>query len=169
MADTLEYQANAELRAAEMLKASLADALALDPDLLLDTLEGETGILEIVDELLLAELADAAHVEALKDAKATLDARKQRFEARQATRRALIEQAMMLLERKKLERPTATLSLSERAPSVKVEDESAIPSKFFTTKPVLDLAAVKDAVKAGEDVPGAVLTNGSVSLTIRRR
>ena len=169
MADTLDHAARNELQAAEKLKASLADALALDPDLLLDTMEGETSLLDIVDALLLSELADAAHVEALKEAKSTLDARKQRYEARQATRRALIEQAMMLLERKKLERPTATLSLSERAPTVKVEDESAIPSRFFTSKPVLDLVAVKDAVKSGEDVPGAILTNGSVSLTIRRR
>lgn len=158
-----------ELRAAEVLKASLADALALDADLLLDTIEGETGLLETLDAILLAELADAANIEALDAAIGTLKARQQRIEVRQATRRALIEQAMMLLERKKLERPGATITMAERAPSVKVDDESAIPSRFFTTKPVLDKKALNEAVKAGEDVPGASLTNGSVSLTIRRK
>jgi hypothetical protein len=117
-----------ELRAAEVLKASLADALALDGDLLLDTIEGETGVLETLDAILLAELADAASIEALDSAIGTLKARQQRIEVRQATRRALIEQAMMLLERKKLERPGATITMAERAPSVRVEDESAIHS-----------------------------------------
>lgn len=165
MADVMQN----ELRAVEILKASLADALALDPDLLLDTVEGETGLLETLDAILLAELADAEHIEALDRAIGTLKGRQQRFEVRQATRRALIEQAMMLLERKKLERPGATITMAERAPTVRVEDESAIPSRFFTTKPVLDKKALTEAVKGGEDVPGAVLTNGTVSLTVRRR
>ena len=42
------------------------------------------------------------------------------------------------------------------------------PSGASKLEPKLDRAALKDAVMAGEDVPGAVKTNGTVSLTIRR-
>jgi hypothetical protein len=162
-------ETSAALRAAEVLKTSLAAALQADPDLLLDMIEGETDLLETVDALLLAELADAAGIEALDGAIGVLKGRQQRLEARQATRRALLEQALMLLERKKLERPTATISLTERAPAVRVDDESAIPARFFVNKPTLDKKALNEAVKAGEDVPGVSMSNGSVSLTVRRK
>lgn len=158
-----------EIAAASALKASLADALAGDPDLLLDTIEGETGLLEIVDALLLADLHDAEMIEGLKRAKDTIDIRRKRFEARVALRRALIEQAMLIVEREKLERPTATLSLISRPPAVEVVEEADIPARFFKSKPVLDKDALKAALAAGEEVSGARMTNGSQSLTIRRR
>jgi hypothetical protein len=157
-----------ELRAAEILKASLGDLAKFDDQLLLDTIEGETSLFEMVDALLLADLADDALVDAVAKAKSTLDGRAKAIEARQISRRALLEQAMMVLEQKTLRRPTATLSLAERKPKVIVTDESEVPSRFFKTVPVLDKKAVTAAVEAGEEVPGTALSNATVSISIRR-
>jgi hypothetical protein len=157
-----------EMDAARALMETLGPMLADDPDLLLDTIEGETGLMEVIDAMILADLADVEHIAGLKRAAMTLAERKSRIERRVETRRALIEQAMTLMDQKKLKRPGGTLTLSDRAPKVEVFDESVIPSRFFKTEPKLDREALKEAVMAGEHVPGAVKTNGSVSLTIRR-
>jgi len=157
-----------EMDAARALIDTLGPMLAADPDLLLDTIEGQTDLMEIIDKMVLADLADAEAIEGLKRAAGVIAERKARAERRLEARRALIEQAMILMDQTKLKRPVATLTLSNRAPKVDVIDEAAIPSRFFKLEPKLDRAALKDAVMAGEDVPGAVKTNGTVSLTIRR-
>ena len=46
--------------------------------------------------------------------------------------------------------------------------EALIPAKFWKPQdPKLDRAAVAEALKAGETVPGASLSNGGLSLSIR--
>lgn len=162
-------RAGRELEVAEALKVDLAAMVQEDPDLLLDTIEGETGLMEVLDALLEADLVDAGHVDGLKGAQQRLSDRRRRAEARIEMRRALIERALLLLEVKSLRRPTATVSLSERAPSLIVDDESAVPARFFVPKPALDRKALAEALAAGDgDIIGARLSNGAVSLTIRR-
>ncbi len=158
-----------EMQALEALKASLSPMLADDPDFILDLAEGETNLLETLDALLAADAMDEWLIEGAKKAAAEVSFRADRFQKRRMARRTLIEQALMILEQRKLERPCATISLADRAPMAVIEDESALPSRFFVNEPSLDKKALKAALDAGEDVPGARLSNGSVSLTIRRR
>lgn len=160
-----------ESRALEGLKIALeADCgLDLDPDFLHDLAEGQTNLFEAIDALLCDDLQDRMLVEGLKVVLGDLDARRGRIERRTETRRALFEQALMILERKSLERPTATISLAQRPPALTVTDEAQIPSHFFKTKPVLDKKALKEALERGEQAAGAHMSNGSMSLTIRRR
>jgi hypothetical protein len=195
MADTARRAAPAldpgkELQALTLLKESIADACKDDPDLLLDMAEGETSIMDVIDKLLEADLVDQGLVEGLANVKAIVKLREERFEMRIKTRRTILEQALLLLERKKLERPTATVTMTERAPTVEVDDESAVPSAYFKTKLSLDKKALNDAYKAllakqdaeiatakseGREpeffpmIEGCRVTNGSVSLTVRRK
>ncbi len=159
------------MRILEALRASLAahhEELD-DPDLMLILADSETGLLEALDGMLEIDQHDDALIAALKNTKDTMAVRLHRLQERKASRRTILEQALMLLERKALERPLATISLSDRPPSLVVDEEAKVPARFFDLKPVLNKRLAKEALEAGEDVPGARLSNGSVTLTVRRR
>lgn len=161
-----------------------------DAELVADTIEGETSLLEAVD-VVLDRIANAeVMLEGLAVVIARLSARKTRYEQRIKTDRTLLEQALTIADLPKLERPAATLSISPRAPSLIVTEESDIPAKYWKAgAPTLDKKALtadlKDRAKALEslpedeaqraallaslpDIPGAALSNGAPSLTIRR-
>lgn len=158
-----------EAEAARVLRESMAE-LATDEALALDTIEGETGLFEAIDGLLRGIDEDRAHVAGLEVVIGDMDARKARFAKRVDARRALIEQAMMIAEIPKLERPAATLSLTTRAPKVEVSVEADIPAEFWkASDPKLDKKAVGEALKAGRTVPGACLSNAAPTLTVRTK
>lgn len=140
-----------------------------DPDIVLCLADGETSLFELLDTLLEADLSDDGLIAALKLSKDTLAARLHRIEERRRSRRSILEQALLLLERKSLERPTGTLVLAERPPVLVVEEEAQIPARFFDLKPVLNKRLAKQALEAGEEVAGAKLSTQVLSLTIRRR
>ena len=96
-------------------------------------------------------------------------ARLHRFEERKKSRRAIIEQALMLLQCSSLQRPAATLSLTERPPSLVVEEEAQVPAQFFDLKPVLNRVRAKEALEAGDTIAGVRLSSGSITVTVRRR
>lgn len=158
-----EAKAVAALR--ESHAALLADG---DPELLLDTVEGETSLLEAIDRLLLSITESDGLAEGARRAAAEIESRAERFKKRAQSARAMIEQALMIAELDKLERPAGTLSLVRRAPKLELTEESEIPSEFWKAgDPKLDKKALSEALKEGRAVPGAVLSNCAPSLTIR--
>lgn len=174
--------------------SAIREAVGLDASdeaLVLDTAEGETSLLEALDAMLGAIMNDEVMVEGLAVVISDLAKRKGRFEQRIRTSRAIVEQAMTIAELAKLERPTATLSVSARAPSLQVLEESEIPARYWKAgAPTLDKKALtadlRERAKAlaaipaeAEDraerlsalppeIPGVALSNGAPSLTIRR-
>jgi hypothetical protein len=159
-----------EAQAASALRESLRQLGADDDGLVLDSIEGETSLLEAIDKLLLKIAEDAGLAKGATEAAATLAARAQRFEKRAEATRAVIEQALMIAELDKLERPTATLSLVRRPAKVEVTEEADIPAEFWKAgDPKLDRKAVLAALKDGRAVPGACLSNSAPSLTIRNQ
>jgi len=143
--------------------------LAEDGALWLDLLEGETDLFAVLDHLLVEDVEDEGMLAGLAKIKDELAARTDRLKVRKERRRTLIEQALFVLDLARVERPLATLSLVSRPPAVVVDDEVLIPSRFFVAKPHLDRTGLKQALTAGEEVPGARLESGVVSLTVRRR
>jgi hypothetical protein len=178
-----------EAKAAASLRASIAAVDSEDEALLLDTIEGETGLFEAIDYLLSRMAVARAGLVGIEAVKGELDARKERYAKRIDTDRALIEQAMSVAEITSIERPAATLTLSARAPSLRIETESDIPAKYWKDgAPTLDkkalLADLKARAKALDtlpsdpaeralalaavpEIPGAALSNGAPSITIR--
>lgn len=144
-------------------------SLAEDEQALLDTLDGESDF----DRQVLAVLRSAdndamlaAGIEARLD---ELQARKVRLEERTQNKRAAILHAMQAAGRKKVELPDATVSIRATPPSVIITDEAAVPPDYFTPQPPkLPKSAVKDALQGGKEVPGAMLSNGGASLSVRR-
>jgi formylmethanofuran dehydrogenase subunit A len=96
-----------------------------------------------------------------------LDDRKARCKRGVETLRAAIEQAMVMADINTLSLPTKTLSVSQRAGKAIVHSEADIPSEFFDPQPPkLNKSKLTKAVKE-RTVPGASLSDGSISLTIR--
>jgi hypothetical protein len=158
-----------EAQAVAALKESLGALLNEgDPELLIDTIEGETSLLEAIDRLVLTVAESDGLANGARLAEAEIEHRAERFRKRAESARAMIEQALMIAEIDKLERPGATLSLVRRAPKLELTEESEIPSEFWKTgDPKLDKKALAAALKEGRAVPGAVLSNCAPSLTIR--
>ena len=141
--------------------------MAEDPQALVDTLEGETDL----NEALLTVASQVEDYKAMAAATgeriAALQSRKSRLENSAETLRTIILQAMDNTGTDKVAGPEMTLSCRETKGQLVIDDEAAVPSEYFKPQdPKLDKKALKEAVEAGP-VPGAHLSNGGLSLTIR--
>lgn len=159
------------VRAAEAARAlveSIRTVAEEDDTLIADMIEGETDLFEIMDRLIGRINENTAYARGLDAQIGDLKGRQERFERRVATDRTLIEQAMMIADLAKIERPGATLSLANRGPKVVIETEADIPAEFWRPgAPTLDKKALGAALKDGRAVAGARLDNSAPTLTIR--
>lgn len=183
-----------EINAAKAVKANILSMIddINDMDVIADTIEGETNLNELVETVIMSMDDDQTVVDGVAQRIAVLNERKARATKAIDAKRALVEQAMQIAERKTMALPIATATLREIPPGLVVNEEAEIPSEFFTTpKPTLDrrklLEAIKErdaeikfalehnkkhpdnAIDLPKPIPGACLGNGSVSLTITRK
>jgi hypothetical protein len=140
--------------------------LAGDEDLRADMLEGSTDFHDILAKLVDREREAAEIVEAVKARMDKIAERRNRFRERQQAIRAVILSLMQRVDLRKVELAEATISVSKTGRAVQVLDESLIPDGFFKTKKELSKTLLKEALVAGETVPGAVLDNGDVAVRI---
>lgn len=150
---------------------ALTPCLELDEQLKLSMLEGETEFFEVVRALLDENENDDGTIAALD---AQVDARAIRIERAKARIEARKKAIMSLMDsagEKSLKLPEATLSLRTIAPRLKVVDEALLPDNFVKIETVRkpDRDAIDAAFERGEQIPGVTLTNGSASLSIRRK
>lgn len=154
--------------AVKTLLANIRDVIGDDDEMALTAVEGETGLIEAITQAVhrLHELD--AHAEAIGIQMKSLGERKSRFEAQHGRIKAAVAVAMGQAELRKLELPFATLSIRAVPPKAEITDEPLIPAKFWKPQdPKLDRKALLDALKAKEDVPGAMLSNGGETLAIK--
>jgi hypothetical protein len=147
----------------------MRDAFGEDEKLYLDTLEGETDLLEIA-RALLAEIEEDEGIEAALACQINdRQARRGRAAHRNVVRRNALAALLDCARLDKLVLPEATLSVRRVPPKPVVTDETAVPDGLckLTRRP--DMAAIKAEVESGAAVPGVSLDNGGVSLTIRRK
>ena len=146
----------------------LMDA-GVDEQTLTDTLEGEAWPLELKAQnygFVIRNLESTAA--SIKEAEKQMADRRKAIEKRAA---ALIERLKTGLEIagvQKLDCPHFALTIKKNPPSVDVWDERQIPAEFMRTPEpppppvaVPDKAAIKEAIKAGRDVPGAQMAQGT--------
>jgi len=166
----MQIQTQAARKLLEGLKEHGLDG---DAELIADSIEGETNLLEAI-EAALAEIDEREIlVIGLKEKIKSFGAReKQQGDAIERIR-AMIEQVMMATDQSSLKLTTATISLTRRAAGLVITNEADIPARFWIEQerpaPKLDRKAIAEALKANEAIPGAELDNGSVSLSVRRR
>lgn len=149
--------------------AELAPYRDEDEKTYLDTLDGETDAVDILNDLAIEDAQDLALIEANKAAEARIKSRRQRIEMRQETRRRLIGRVLAAAEMRKAELGIATVSVRDGSLSVLITDPEAVPSQLCTVKTVTapDKAAIKAQILAGEDVPGATLERGGPIVTVK--
>jgi sugar-specific transcriptional regulator TrmB len=147
------------------LKVSSPEVLEDDETWLL-ALESETNVEELLTQIVRQIEDTKALVVGTKDRFEELKARKDRFESRVESLRALAFKLMEAAELPKLELPEATLSIRSVPPSVMITDEEKLPDIAckFERKP--DKTKIKELLASGW-VAGATMSNGSKSLSIR--
>ena len=92
----------------------------------------------------------------------------QRFEQQRDSIRTAIATAMEAGGIKKVEHAIGTVSLKTVPPKAIITNEADIPARFWRpSDPKLDKRAVLDALKSSEAVPGAELSNGSMTIQIK--
>jgi hypothetical protein len=140
-----------------------------DEEFFLDTLDGETDIVDLTDALLIERIQAEEMAEAIKAQEARLRARRMRIEGRAEAAKRSILLILQSADLKKIERPLATVSRRAGAVSVKITDEEDIPSQMMIEKITYtpDKKAIKAQLDAGEKVPGAELVRGEETIMIR--
>lgn len=106
---------------------------------------------------------------AIKEEEKRLADRRKAIENRIKWLKDNIKEHMQLTNIDKIKTATVTIALQNNPPAVNITDQEQIPAKYLTVIPeqyVADKKAIASAIKAGEGVPGAELTQGQ-SLRIR--
>jgi hypothetical protein len=167
MAD-VDYLLHTATQAADVLKEQLREIAGDDVDAIRDTIEGEIDLRGLICLAAEQNALDVAQVNGIAGLIDDLRARKDRIEKRIGMRRVAILAAMSSGEIKSLETPAGTISRKAVPPSVLILDEAAIPADYWKpSDPKLDKKAVADALKAGREVAGAIMSNGSETISIR--
>lgn len=157
----------AELNEAMKLRQMLGEDA--DPALILDTIEGETNLAEACCVVLEQTVEDEILIDGLAAKIAELQTRKGRMEKSVETRRGIILMAMDKAGLQTIRSPLGTMTARPTAPKATITDEALIPARFFKPQdPKLDRAKLAEALKAGEQVPGASLSNGGLALSVRK-
>jgi len=158
-----------EAQAARELIAKLKDIIGDDEDFAMDVIEGQTSLVEVVNSLIAQELEDKAHITGITAHAETLAARKARLKARIERRRNALAVAFQTAGIKgPIRCALGTVGLNATVPKAVITDGKLIPKKFWKQpEPELDLKALTAALKANEQIGGASLSNGGVTISIR--
>ncbi len=151
----------------ERLEEEFPDA---DEETLHDTLEGMTNLTDMLAEVLRSQLDDQDLVAALKARIGDMQARCDRIEERGRKKRELVTSVMERADLKKLMEPDLTVSLRPTRPPLAVVDEEAVPEEFWKPQPPkLDRQGLISALAAGRDIPGAILGNPPMTISVRTK
>jgi hypothetical protein len=140
----------------------LADSGEIAPEQIADTLNALEGDIneKAVNVAMFSKNLEAT-AETVREAAKAMLARADRIDKRAESIRAYLLFNMQAAGISKVESPWFTLAVRKNPPAVVIDDESLIPSDYYVSPappvPKLDKAAVKRAIQAGTDVPGAHL------------
>lgn len=149
--------------------AKLQD-LDLDPQTIADTLEGLSGDLETKATNVAMFVRNLESlVDQIKQAEATMAARRKAIEQRAEHVREYLLSNMQRTGISKIESPWFKIALRNNPPSVVVDDPSLIPARYMrqaeAPPPAPDKKEIKAAIEFGENVPGArLVTKQSVTI-----
>lgn len=146
----------------------LSEREDLDPEVLQDTLDAINDALEDKADNIAAWIDDLTSAAKRKKEKAKEwnDSAKADLNKANSLKRYLVQE-LTHAGKKKMETDHFLLSTRNNAPSTVIDDETLIPDTFKITKVTesVDKTAIKEAIKLGEDVPGAHLqTSKSINI-----
>ncbi len=140
-----------------------------DEQTLCDTVEGLTNLNEILEAVVRSRDEDLALTAALKSRIDEMNDRHGRLKGRADKKKEIVANAMDRAGIKKIEAAEFTVSCRRTSPALLVDDDTKVPEQFWKPQPAkLDRSGLIAALKAGEDIPGAVLGNGGITISVRR-
>lgn len=141
----------------------------VDEQTLADTLEGEAWPLELKAQnygFVIRNLQATAA--SIKEAEKQMADRRKSIEKRADALTEWLKTGLEIARVTKLDCPHFALTIKKNTPSVDVWDEKQIPAQYMRTPEpppppasVPDKAAIKAAITAGTDVPGAQMAQGT--------
>lgn len=146
--------------------------LAHDEAALADLLGAEAGdVRNILARLLRGAVHAGAMASAAADQVEAMRGRQDRYKRRSESMRGTAFAIMDAIGEVKIELPDITASIRRGAQSATITDEAAVPDIYveIVTTRKIDKAVLLSTLKSGESVPGAVLSNGLASLSIRTK
>ena len=145
--------------------AHLAD-LDLPAEVITDTLDSMSGELEVKAQnvVMFARNLEATAI-AIKDAEEQMAKRRKAIENRARHLLEYVHGCMETAGVQKIECPLFRIAVQRKAPSVDVFEPGLVPAEYMhqpeTPPAMADKKAIADALKAGQDVPGARLLYGT--------
>lgn len=166
------FLANPILAAEDVMReinALLAEypQLADDEELFRDTLEGNTRFNEIMDRLLSEMRDNETLAEATAQRIGKIRERQTRLTHRVQFYRGLMHRLLTLTGLKSVALAEAKVSVVNSPDKVIITDESAIPDELMKIVREPNKTAIKNALKSGTYVPGATLSNGGTTISVR--
>lgn len=141
-----------------------------DEQAFVDTLDGETEVIEAARRVVRWLLEQEAHAESVKGLASTYQARSKVFEDRVSGARNALFHFLQQLGLPSMPLPEATLSVRAGTVSLTGEaDPADLPDDLVRIKREPNRTAIKAALEAGRDVPGYALSNAAPSLSVRVR
>ncbi len=141
-----------------------------DEETLVDTLEGLSNLPDMLAEVCRSMLDDQAMVSALRGRVGDMQERCGRIEARARKKRELVCAVMERADLRKVMEPDLTVSLHPARPPLAVVDEALVPEAFWRPQPPkLDRQGLIATLAAGRDVPGAILGNAPMTISVRTK
>lgn len=145
-------------------------------DRLMDTQDDQLAIADTIEaeqyplELKAQQVAYAARnleslAEQIKAAEKQMADRRKAIENRAMHIREYIKTSMEIAGVEKIECPHFALSIKKNPPSVDVFEPALVPAEYMRQPepppPAIDKTAIKEAIKAGKEVPGAKMAQGT--------
>jgi type II secretory pathway component PulL len=162
-------QLSAEVRVAAEIIDQIRAAIGEDDADFIEIVENECDVLERLRKMLrVARLAEA-DAKGTADVIAELQERKARLAEKSAKSRRIVQWALEELGMTKLDCADMSVSLRASAPGVEIVDLSQLPERYVKVTIAPDKAAIREALKQGEEIPGACLKNAGNALTVRSR
>jgi len=163
----LALEINRYQRLREELKSAFPD---IEEAEFADTLEGITDLHELISEVIRSALADQAMAAGLKQRLEDMRARLTRFEEGARKKRQLALGALDDADIRRLTQPDFTVSVRAGTPALTITSEEDIPQDFWLPQPdKLDRQRVLLALKSGDVIAGATLSNPAPTLSVRTK
>jgi hypothetical protein len=163
----LDHQLHLYMYLRQKLLEAVPDA---DDDTIRDTLEGISTLHELLAETLRSAIIDEALGAGLRSRLQDMKHRLARLEARALRKRELALHVMSEAGLRKLEQPDFTASARAGSPSLLVVAEEQIPEGYWIPQPAkLDRQSLLAALKQGDQVTGAQLSNPKQVLSVRTK
>ena len=142
-----------------------------DDDVLVALSDEGVDVASVIRRLVQAALQAKADAAAAKQRIADLQARRDRFVRQEEAFRATVAAVMEALNLTSFRDVEFSLSLRPGQSKVQIIDAGLIPAALteVTVLTTPDKALIRAALANGEDVPGAVMSNGSTILTVNTK